>query len=295
MRKYLANSWSNFQKLGKIGIRRIQDFYDADGRIIKSQEAIRRGMPEDAKFEWIRMRAAVVKAGIEEARNDKWSMRERMDENNKPPLMRLGNESINWIEATQKKILRSVARLREVTLTPHQERLSKMHGVTTEEWNNLYRYIKKHSIATKKRDFLYKWISMGTYTNARFVKFGVKNSAKCHYCECEKQDFLHLFEKCDEVNSLRDRLAARWAQKPTMKEWLLGRWNGDEKDRAITFICFELNHYVHVTNWEGADLSLTKFKSRLRAIEFIERRIAMKKLKLDTHDKKWKDIHQLLG
>ena len=101
--------------------------------------------------------------------------------------------------------------------------------------------------------------------------------------------------ECREVNSLRDRISALWnGDRLTKKEWTLGTYNGPDAE-AKNYIAMELNRYVQITNWKDEALSLNKFKSRLRAIEDTERRIAMKKHKSHIHDSKWNAVLQHLN
>ena len=141
---------------------------------------------------------------------------------------------------------------------------------------------------------MFKMICVGPFTNKDYHRFGHKDSSSCHYCEEEEQDFKHLFEDCDEVNELRDRLAINWDIKPSKKEWLFGINNSGKYEKAVSFIAIELCHYVHSTNWKGELLSLNKYKGQIRATENIERRIAMKKLKMHTHEEKWAPILELI-
>ena len=285
---------SSYPRLYKIGLRRVSEFFDADGRILSTQEAIIRGLPRNAMFEWRRMCIILKKRGVEDIRCDKWGIMQRGQDKDRVPSMKLGNSVLPWAEATQKRILKIIASDRKVKLTPHQERMEKRHSINEEEWKNLYRYIKNHSIATRKRDFVYKLICMGPYTNVNYEKFGVKSSSACQYCGNLKQDFQHLFEECKEVNDLRDRLSIRWEKKPDRKEWLFGTRNKDDEEKAMTYIAIELIHYVQNTNWKEEELSLAKFKGKLRATEYIERKIAMKKLKMAQHDQKWDHIFRML-
>ena len=175
------------------------------------------------------------------------------------------------------------------------KRLTTRFVITDEEWASLYRKVKFHSNATKVRDFMFRWLILGAYTNKDYETFKIKESAACTYCKFQSQDFFHLFIDCKEVISIRDRLALRWeGNKMTKKDWLLGTHQGDF-DRAKNFIAMELNRYIQITNWKGEDLSIKEFKSRMRAIEKTENRIASKKNKLHTHEQKWKPILWLLN
>ena len=133
------------------------------------------------------------------------------------------------------------------------------------------------------------------YTNNDYEKFGIKTSTSCQYCKFQKQDFEHLFINCAEVNSLRDILALRWeGDTMSTKDWLLGTHEGPYM-YAKNYIAMELNRYVQITNWKGEKLSLQEFKSNLRGIENVERRIAKKKNKSHLHERKWNTVLWLLN
>ena len=80
-----------------------------------------------------------------------------------------------------------------------------------------------------------------------------------------------------------------------MREWLLGTENDSQENRALTHIIMEFNYYVQRTNWKGNPLSLNEFKRGVRAMEYIERIIAMKKANIERHDIKWNHIFKLLS
>ena len=288
----------NFPRLFKAGLRRIRDFFDADGRTITVRDAIDRGLgeSENDKFEWERMTLILGKRkkDIEPIHNPTWSLESRSEDSEGVPILPIGEQSVIWTEATQKKILRMVASERKVEYTPHQKRLILEYGIEEDEWSRLHKYVKKHSIATRKREFLYKMICMGPYTNTDYHRFKIKSSSKCQYCEEPKQDFKHLFQECELIKDLRERMAIRWDIKPSDKEWIIGMKNDTAEEKAVTFIVFELNHYIQIENWKGEELSLAAFKGKLRAIENVERRIAMKNNKINIHERKWEDIFQLI-
>ena len=169
-------------------------------------------------------------------------------------------------------------------LTPHQKRLTIKYEITEEEWERLYKTVKMYSLETKKRDFTYKMLCMGPFTNTRYEKCGVKENQTCQYCGNEKQDFRHLFEECKEVLDLRDRLTARWSTTPSRKEWIIGTENKSVEEKAKSYVIMETNQYIHITNWKGENLSLADLKGKIRGVEYIERQIAMKKMKIEKLD-----------
>ena len=80
----------------------------------------------------------------------------------------------------------------------------------------------------------------------------------------------------------------------TEKDWVLGTQTGKDAE-AKNYIALELNRYVQITNWKEEDISLSKFKSRIRSTEVLERSIAMKKQKIHLHESKWNTILRLLN
>ena len=136
--------------------------------------------------------------------------------------------------------------------------------------------MKKHSISTWKRVFLFELFNTGVYTNTRYSKIGVKESPACQYCNEPYQDFQHLFLECLEVISLREAVTAKWPRAITKAECLLGTDNTGDEEKAMTFVLLEFVFYVQRTNWKSEDLSLAGFKSMVTAIEVVGGRIATK-------------------
>ena len=71
--------------------------YDADGRLLKAQEAVRRGLPRIAMFEWRKATEVLKKTTITAfCGNNVWSIQERAesDKGNKIPSLKLGNTII---------------------------------------------------------------------------------------------------------------------------------------------------------------------------------------------------------
>ena len=140
-----------FPQLCRVGVRRVEDFYDADGRIIKAQEAIRRGLPKEAIFEWVKITTLLKTKDFRDARNATHSIITRGEKNTQTPDLKLGDITVPWAEATQKRLLKTIAHKRKITLTPHQTRMASRHDITEEEWNRLYRYNKKTLYCHKEK------------------------------------------------------------------------------------------------------------------------------------------------
>ena len=298
-RKKVYIQVDEYKRLYTLGITRLKQFYDADGRLRTMREALVNGLPSGAAFEWKRMtdylkRHQDLKNLVIHNNEHRESLASGRNSNSVKHL-RLGPEKVPWTEAKQKTILKRIAQNRTVDKTPHEKRMTEKYNVTDEEWQTLYKRVKKHSNATKIRDFYFRWLSVGVYTNTGFVRAGVKSGTSCQYCKFQRQDFNHLFIECNIVNSLRQRIEALWeGDRMTRKDWIMGTHTGPDA-KAKNYIAMELNRYVQITNWKNEDMSLHKFKSRLRTIETVERRIALKRQKIQSHDQKWNTILHLLN
>ena len=179
--------------------------------------------------------------------------------------------------------------------TPHQLRLQDALQFEEDKWQLKYKYVKKHSISTRKRVFMTELFTSGPYTNARFVHAKVKTSQACQYCNDPYQDFIHLFLECPEVTSLRTALTAKWPRPVTKLECALGTDNNSGEEKAMSFVLLEFIFYVQRANWANENLSLSSFKGAVRAIEVVEGRIAIKNNRPEKHRTKWEEIFKLIA
>ena len=68
------------------------------------------------------------------------------------------------------------------------------------------RNVKKFSPSTKFRSFAFLYLNGLNYCNIHLHKFGHRDSPKCNCCECDTQDFNHLFIKCKVVQAFTKHL-----------------------------------------------------------------------------------------
>ena len=124
---------------------------------------------------------------------------------------------------------------------------------------------------------------------------GIKNSIKSADIRIISNADNAKVKECPTVKALRDRVGAQWEScRLTQKDWVLGTYTGQDEE-AKNYIAIELNRYIQITNWKGEELSLSNFKSCLRATEYLERSIAMKKHKVHIHERKWSPILRALN
>jgi len=284
------------RKLGRLhrsGITRLVDFYDADGRILTAREASNRGLPKGAWLEWHAITSQIKEKWPGLMLTGSYRTFEAGSREPHPPQLRFGDALLAGADLKQGIILKKLAKHRECRLTPHQHKLQAMGVASTEEeWSALYKTTLRHSISNRTRGKLFQLFNIGLYTNHDYHKFGHIDSPVCQFCDHCDQTFTHLFLECNEVNSLRARLAACWPERMAEPDWL-GRQHPDT-NTGQRYLALELLLYVHRTNWARDQLSLQAFKARLRGMEKVEKTIAMKKGKASTHEEKWAGILRLI-
>ena len=136
-----------------------------------------------------------------------------------------------------------------------------------------------------------------TCANTSFVRVGHTKTSQCGYCSETRQNYYHLFWDCIGVKQFREAIEQKWfnSEKMSLKDWVVGyAFANTPSEKAKAFIAMEANHYIHKSNWEKEELSLTKFKSQIYAIERVEARIAQESNKTLKHHKKWDRIKELL-
>ena len=135
---------NDYRWLMKCGIMRVEDFFDSDGRLLSTREALNRGLPPAAVLEWSRV-CKVLKEipGTfcgRFRRLHKLTEEERIEE---VLRVRIGGDLFSIMDLTQGKVLKSVARQRMAKPTPHQLRLQDALQFEEDKWQLKYKYVKK--------------------------------------------------------------------------------------------------------------------------------------------------------
>ena len=170
--------------------------------------------------------------------------------------------------------------------------------MSEEDWKAAFRSILKHSNASKKREFVFKFFNQLTKTNIEFCGVRIKDSPKCTYCDHGKQDYKHLFKDCPATVELRDAVEQYWFKGAhlSLKEWMLGTavaTTTDEKARG--YVAMELNHLIYQENHKGRLPSLKHLRNRLVLQEKIEQEIANRHNRMLVHLAKWDEVKKWMG
>ena len=296
-KKFVKSSLSPSGLL-KYGIRHLEDFFDCDGRLLQAEEAIARGLPKVARYEWDKVTRSIKNSKLDTSlvrgKNKKFALNEPF---HSKVTFRLGDAVLEGHQITQSRVLALVAKHREAPFSTYIDDANKRFNLDETEWKQVYSQIKKHSIATYKRSFIVKYFNRIARTNTEFVRVGHTDSTKCTYCNEKKQDYYHLFWDCPGTNEFRDALSCKWVldSPMTLKNWCFGLFDTNTPtNNALAFIALEVNNYIYSSNWAKEQLSITKFKSSLYACERVEHQIAVESNKVLKHLQKWEQIKNLI-
>jgi len=206
------------------------------------------------------------------------------------PKFKRGQQTLEGDTLTQGRILKLIASSRMTPEREHQKTMTSKFELTHEDWRKINKMTIRHSISTKKREFVFKFVNGITGTNIKFQLVGYKTSATCTYCKEENQDFKHLFLECPEVQKFREVINTRILRGivTTERDWLYGpAFAETTQEKAEMYVTMESNHYIYRANWAGEELSLAKFRALLKDSERTEAEIARINNKTLQHLKKW--------
>ena len=300
-KKFKKSTLSPIPLFRKLGIKYLEDFFDCDGRIIQAEEAIRRGLPKAARYEWERIARAIKNSkadtSLVRGKYRRFDLDNTANNHSDQVTFRIHDTTLSGHQITQSRVLSLIATKRDAGTNNFEKKVNEKFGFSKEDWRRVYSQVKKHSIATYKRSFLIKFFNKAIGTNTEFVRVGHTETTKCSYCSSEKQNYYHLFWECEAVAEFRDAISSKWIlDNPlTLANWSFGIFEDNTpRNNAISFIALEANEYIYRSNWAKEQLSLSKFKSSIYACERVEYQIAIESNKIEKHLRKWENIKELI-
>ena len=278
--------------LRKGNINTIGFFFKENGEIRNGNQAREDGLKEVMQFEWRKVHKALLSKKVQGIQTRDL----RQIETDFIPWFKTNWGELKGDDLTQKKILREIAKA--VTYHPNdtQKKVGTLLDLEEEELARAFKRIKKDHMNRAMHDFQLKLLSGVLFTNKAYKRMGRKKSARCTFCEEEKQDFIHLYISCSGANKLRSGLAQCWlGEKMTTKRWFLGSSDhNDILEKSKEYVAKEVNHYIFQMNWAGKDISVKAFKDRVLAQEEVEEALAYETHKSFDFHEKWAHLKQLL-
>ena len=163
-------------------------------------------------------------------------------------------------------------------------------GASDEEMAEAWKRIPKTSIGTYARSYHFRIINGLLYGNKDYHRFGHRDSTRCGWCLCDRQDSYHTLWDCAATKAFRKRLVSHKPQwNFSKKQAFLGTTNPSE-----TYVALCINIYLYRSNYYNRTLSIGGFKSELANNRDVEKAIAVKRGKLRQHERKWSPIGSIL-
>jgi len=258
---------------------RITDFVDQDGRI---REAIG-SLSLLEKMEWMTVYSRIKKLDILQ----KVQLKTTLDHNNLPVPQMISLNGID-IDCLSKKDLKATIRKfhRENSFVK-PSKFYNQFGIEVQDLLDRMLYIKKISISSRFRNFIWRSLNGILYSNDQKFRFGYISEADsfCFQCKSVPDSLEHMYLGCNKVEELRAKVYTELGRNFSCKEALIGCG-----DIHVDFVLWKLNHYIYVTAIAKTKLSFHEFKAAMRMLFLVEEEIATKKGKLANHAAKWANL-----
>ena len=182
--------------------------------------------------------------------------------------------------------------------TDHQEKWQSDLAVNLRDsliWKARFSLIFKSSIDNKMRNFQFKFIHRKIATQFYLSKIGVSDTPNCNFCDSHPQTLIHLFLKCVNVTSLWREIFT-WLKsknvrhcKLTEEEICFGTLYLNQFYLVNTII-LHAKYFIFLCKVQNTVPLFMSFLSSIKHLEKTERIIALKRNRLELHEKKWQAL-----
>ena len=149
--------------------------------------------------------------------------------------------------------------------------------------------ISKVTNFVKLQSFQYRFMLRAIITiNVQLVKYKLRQSESCTFCNQQRESLLHLFYECYSIQPLWDWIGTM-SRSVTWKDVATVRVNENPK-AVVNILVLAVKHYIYVTHCTLQKPNLESCKIYCKNIEKIEVCIANKNHKQNYHNKKWSDV-----
>ena len=167
-----------------------------------------------------------------------------------------------------------------------------INDLTLEELTSATRKIYMMSNFPKLRSFQYRVLTKTVYTNVTLMKWGIKKTDKCSFCDGEQETLKHLFLECPIIKFFWGKIHKEFGLNFKLSFKIIILNDAHSNPRMIeNFILLAAKYHIHRTKCMGERLNFISFKKYISQIKEFEEIIARKKNKLNYHNAKWKNIH----
>jgi len=264
-------------RLIRQGYCRISDFVDHNGRIKEAIGSL--GVLE--KLEWLSVQNRLRSLKLIKCLGP---LSSTLDNNFSPIKQMISLNGID-LDCLRPSDLKVVIRKHKQNLSIIKPcKLFQKYEIGPEELLERFSLIKKITISSKFRNFIWRFLNGIIYSNHDKYKFGYIHDSQCHQCGAE-DTLQHMLLDCKVVEQLRAQVYTRFGRSFTAKQALIGTTNVVED-----IILWKLNQYIYNSAIAQQKLAIQDFFGYVRMCFLVEEDIAARKGKLSIHVSKWNDL-----
>ena len=196
------------------------------------------------------------------------------------------------------KFLAEDATIMQNKLVKWERELGDDFSVDIFEFGRLCNDAYKLTLVPKYRSFQYRLLQRGVVTNMHLHKWGILPSDMCSFCSMEQETICHIMFQCVEVQSLWKQFSEYIEEQYGVKVKLdltsvILNQVIEPRRSVINFLCLLTKHFIYVQRCLKNSLSFVVLKQIIKKIESIEKYIAIKKGKIQIHNRKWRNVQNV--
>ena len=197
------------------------------------------------------------------------------------------------IEQTQKTVTKHIhAQLirkkgKSISLSDKWSERTNIHHIDTQTW---FRHINKITIYNVLRSFQYKLLHRIIYFNDKLLLFNIANTNKCDFCNDETDSIEHRFWQCRITKELWSEIMQWYNQlaNTNMKCTYALVISNNSNFILLDFIILSTKYYIYKCFIAKSRPTLENLVNEIKYFENIEKDIAIRRNKIETHKTKWK-------
>ena len=172
--------------------------------------------------------------------------------------------------------------------------------LTEDDFYNIYNLPFYTTIEVKLRSFKFKLSHFYYFTNKKLHEIGRKASPNCTFCEETEETILHLFVECPYIQGVWETaqniisMLDPQLNRLQKLEKVLGMFKiiDNKKYSIINHVILQTQYHIHICRSKDMMPSHAGLMSAISDTEYLEKQIALKRGKLQAHEKKWQFLSQ---
>ena len=169
---------------------------------------------------------------------------------------------------------------------------------TYEEIKDIFLRVKSSILCGKQREFQFKLLHGAIYTKENLYRFGFTLDNLCSYCHDEAETYSHLFFDCLKVQrfwlELIDCLQLKEIRNGNLKIVLLGLPGKSSRVKVCNSVIFLLKYIIYSFRIQGELPSIQRVIQIILGYKEDEKRLAIKRGKLNLHLQKWEQLNIIM-